>query len=284
LSWTADSSSGGTITYLIYRNGTKINTTTTTSYSDSGLTAGDTYSYSIAASDAYGISNQSSQVGVTLSSGSVTVTPSSSISCDYQTDTWSGDASGVGYSVGLVSSSNGNPASFSVAINADPGTKEVVGYPSDQCIMYSALPSNLGSAFNIIPPSNSSGLDYEFAYDIWLTTASAAESYNWNNDLELMIWTYVNGQVPAGSVRTTLTDGSEVWVSGNNTAGTVSVVLPSNKTSGTVNISNVINQLVSLGYITSADNGILDVEYGIEAPYGGGQTFTVNSISDGTIN
>jgi beta-glucanase (GH16 family) len=65
LSWTADSSSGGTVSYLIYRNGTKINTTTTTSYSDSGLTAGDTYSYSIAASNSNGTSNQSSAVDAT---------------------------------------------------------------------------------------------------------------------------------------------------------------------------------------------------------------------------
>ena len=65
LSWNADSSSGGTITYLIYRNATKINTTTSTTYADSGLTGGDTYSYSIAASNSYGTSNQSSAVDVT---------------------------------------------------------------------------------------------------------------------------------------------------------------------------------------------------------------------------
>jgi hypothetical protein len=67
LSWNADSSSGGTVTYLIYRNGTKINTTTSTSYGDSGLTSGDTYSYTIAASNSNGTSNQSSAVDVTPS-------------------------------------------------------------------------------------------------------------------------------------------------------------------------------------------------------------------------
>jgi hypothetical protein len=59
----------------------------------------------------------------------------------------------------------------------------------------------------------------------------------------------------------------------------VSVVLPKNETSGTVNIASIISQLKSRGYITSADTGILDVEYGIEAPYGGGQTFKVNGLS-----
>ncbi len=205
--------------------------------------------------------------------------PPSNVTCHYQPDTWSGDASSVGYSVTKVSATDGNPASFSVKLNANPGTTEVVGYPSDQCLMYSALPANLSSSFNITPPAASSGLDYEYAYDIWLTTAANAQSFNWDNDLELMIWNYNNGQFPAGSLKGTLADGSKVYVAGDNVTGTVSVVLPSNETTGTVNVSSLVSQLQSKGYITSADNGILDLEYGIEAPYGGGQTFTVNSLS-----
>lgn len=200
------------------------------------------------------------------------------VSCGYQDDTWSGDASSVGYSVTKVSSSDGNPASFSVKLNANHGTTEVVGYPSVQCIMYSAMPSNLTSAFNTTPPASSSGLDYEYAYDVWLTTASAAQNSNWDTDLELMIWTYTNGQVPLGSVKATLSDGSKAWVAGDNKTGTVSVVYP-NATTGTVNIASIVSQLKTLGYVSSTYDGILDVEYGIEAPYGGGQTFAVNSLS-----
>jgi hypothetical protein len=200
------------------------------------------------------------------------------VSCNYQVDTWSGDASKVGYSASKVSSSDGNPASFSVKLNANKGTTEVVGYPSDQCLMYSALPTNLNSSFNITPPASSNGLDYEYAYDIWLTTATAAKAANWDTDLELMIWTYTNGQVPLGSVKATLSDGAKAWVAGNNTTGTVSVVY-SNTTSGNVNIASIVSQLESLGYVSSSYNGILDVEYGIEAPYGGNQTFAVNSLS-----
>jgi hypothetical protein len=201
------------------------------------------------------------------------------VSCNYGPDTWSGDAGGVGYSVSEKQASNGDLASFSVALNANKGNTEVVGYPSDQCLLYKALPSTFTSSFDVTPPAASSGLDYEYAYDIWLTTASAATSNNWNNKLELMIWTYVNGQVPAGSVVGTLSDGAKIWVRGNNSTGTVSVVLPSNETSGTINIASVISQLKAKGYITSADTGDLDVEYGIEAPYGGGQTFKVNGFS-----
>jgi hypothetical protein len=201
------------------------------------------------------------------------------VACNYGPDTWSGDAGSVGYSVTETQAANGDLASFGVVLNASKGNTEVVGYPSDQCLTYSALPSTLTSSFDVTPPANSSGLDYEYAYDIWLTTAAAATSNNWNTKLELMIWNYVNGQVPAGSVVGTLSDGSKVWVRGDNSTGTVSVVLPKNETSGTVNIASIISQLKAGGYITSADTGILDVEYGIEAPYGGGQTFKVNGLS-----
>ena len=201
------------------------------------------------------------------------------MSCDYNPDTWSGDASSVGYTVVKTQSANGDLASYTVVLNARKGTTEVVGYPSVQCLIYAAVPSTLTSSFDIAPPRDSDGLDYEYAFDIWLTTASAATSYNWNNDLELMIWTYVHGQVPAGSVVATLPDGSKVWVAGNNTTGTVSVVLPKNKTIGSVDIAGIISQLKQLGYVRSADTGILDVEYGIEAPYGGGSTFEVRAFS-----
>jgi hypothetical protein len=201
--------------------------------------------------------------------------------CQYQTDTWSGDASSVGYSVQKISASDGKKASFSVRLNADRGTTEVVGYPSDQCLIYTALPGSLTSRYEVTPPSGSSGLDYEFAYDIWLTTASAARSYNWDNDLELMIWTYVRGQRPAGSKVATLGDGSAVWFAGNKGSNnsTVSVVLPSNTTSGTVDIAGIVAQLKSRGYVPSSDDGILDVEYGIEAPYGGGNRFDVSALT-----
>jgi hypothetical protein len=74
-----------------------------------------------------------------------------------------------------------------------------------------------------------------------------------------------------------------VWFDGNKGSNnsTVSVVLRSNSTSGTIDITGIVAQLKSRGYIPSSDDGILDVEYGIEAPYGGGNTFRVNSLTVG---
>ena len=56
LSWTAATAgSGGAVTgYDVYRNGAKVGTSTSTSYTDSGLTASTQYSYSVDAFDAAG--------------------------------------------------------------------------------------------------------------------------------------------------------------------------------------------------------------------------------------
>ena len=59
LTWTASTDNVGVTGYNVYRGGTKIGTSTTTSYSDTGLTASTTYSYTVAAFDA--ASNTSAQ-------------------------------------------------------------------------------------------------------------------------------------------------------------------------------------------------------------------------------
>jgi len=56
--------------YAIYQNGNSIGTTTGTSFSVTGLSASTTYVFTIAASDAAGMSGQSSGLQVTTSSGS----------------------------------------------------------------------------------------------------------------------------------------------------------------------------------------------------------------------
>src|SRR5262249_22995825 len=56
LSWAASTSATG---YSVFRNGVSRGTTSSTSYADSGLSAGGTYSYTVAASNAVGSSAQS---------------------------------------------------------------------------------------------------------------------------------------------------------------------------------------------------------------------------------
>ncbi len=59
LSWTASTDNVGVTEYRIYRGGVQIATSTTTSYSNTGLSAGTPYSYTVAAYDAAG--NNSAQ-------------------------------------------------------------------------------------------------------------------------------------------------------------------------------------------------------------------------------
>jgi chitodextrinase len=54
LSWTASTDNVGVTGYDVYRNGTKVGTSQTATYTDSGLSAGTTYSYAVDAYDAAG--------------------------------------------------------------------------------------------------------------------------------------------------------------------------------------------------------------------------------------
>ena len=73
LSWSA--STGAVAGYRVYRNGTQVATSTGTTYSNTGLTAGTAYSYTVAAYDTAGnVSAQSAPVSVTTPSGTTTQT------------------------------------------------------------------------------------------------------------------------------------------------------------------------------------------------------------------
>ena len=55
LTWNISTDAGGSVAgYQVYRNGVPLNTTRNTSYTDTGLTAGTSYSYAVAAYDAAG--------------------------------------------------------------------------------------------------------------------------------------------------------------------------------------------------------------------------------------
>lgn len=66
LSWTASTDNIGVTRYTVSRNGTQVGTPTTSSFSDTGLSASTTYVYTVSASDAAGnTSAPSTSVGVT---------------------------------------------------------------------------------------------------------------------------------------------------------------------------------------------------------------------------
>jgi hypothetical protein len=67
VSWTASTNNGGgTVSYRVFRNNSQVgNDTTATTFSDSGLTPGTTYSYTVSASNISGTSSQSTAATVT---------------------------------------------------------------------------------------------------------------------------------------------------------------------------------------------------------------------------
>lgn len=78
LSWTASTDDTAVSTYEVYRNGTQIGSTASTSYQDTGLAAGTAYLYSVLAKDASNNpSAQTSQVSVTTQSAAVSSSSSS---------------------------------------------------------------------------------------------------------------------------------------------------------------------------------------------------------------
>ena len=54
LTWTASTSSAGVAGYNVFRNGSKVGTSATASYTDTGLTPATAYSYTVSAYDATG--------------------------------------------------------------------------------------------------------------------------------------------------------------------------------------------------------------------------------------
>src|SRR5438309_533281 len=80
LSWTASSDNVGVSGYRVYRGGTQIATTSTTSFANTGLSASTTYSYTVAAYDAAGnVSAQSSSASATTPAPPDTTAPTVSI-------------------------------------------------------------------------------------------------------------------------------------------------------------------------------------------------------------
>ncbi|WP_068774788.1 lytic polysaccharide monooxygenase [Paenibacillus sp. FJAT-26967] len=75
LSWSASTAASGIKNYEVYRNNTLVGTTTTTSYSDTGLTANTTYSYTVKAVDNAGTKSIASSALSVKTAGSSSAFP-----------------------------------------------------------------------------------------------------------------------------------------------------------------------------------------------------------------
>ncbi len=77
--WTQPSDNVGVTGYKIFRNGTQVGTSATTSFSDTGLAPGTTYTYTVAAFDAAGNTSAQTSPGVALATAPDTVAPTTII-------------------------------------------------------------------------------------------------------------------------------------------------------------------------------------------------------------
>ena len=77
LSWSAATAGAGcTVSYIVYQNGNQVATTSGTSATISGLAAGTSYSFTVAATDAFGTSAKSAALSVTTTAVTCSAAPS----------------------------------------------------------------------------------------------------------------------------------------------------------------------------------------------------------------
>ena len=141
LAWTASTDpvvpgqvTSGLAGYKVYRNGAQIATTTTTNYSDSGLSASTTYSYAVSAYDAAGnVSAKSSSVSATtLAAGPPPPTGTVVFAANAGGPQYTSPSSGVNYQAD-ADYSGGYSASTAAAITgtSDPTLYQTERYGSN---------------------------------------------------------------------------------------------------------------------------------------------------------
>lgn len=186
---------------------------------------------------------------------------------------------------------------WSVSASMPRGNTAVVSYPSSR-VTYT-LPTgatpplanfgDLRSSWSHASPASISGDDFEWAYDIWLNPAGQP---SWGNDQEVMIWTDVHGQRPAGNdTGRAYTDAAgtswETWLDkgGCSTCTAdndhiVTYVRHGNAAIGTVDLSGFFAHLMASGY-TTGNAGIDQVNYGVElcSTNGTAQSFAVTGYT-----
>ncbi len=147
ISWSISSDNVGTVGYKVYRNGIETNTTSSTNFTDSGLTPNTDYSYAVVAIDAAGnISNQSTALPVKT----LPKPPTATISTD-RTSVTSGQPVVLTWSSTDATSCTGTGGTFA-------GTKGVSGNQTVYPTVSTASTISYGiscSALGVTSPSSS---------------------------------------------------------------------------------------------------------------------------------
>lgn len=135
LSWNGSTDNVGVVGYLVYRNGTQVAQTTATTYTDSGLTDGTSYSYTVVAFDAAGNNSTASGAASATPQAVVTGTPPSTptgvtaLAGDTQVAlSWNASTANAGVAGYRVYRSGGQVAQTTATTYTDNGLTDGTGY------------------------------------------------------------------------------------------------------------------------------------------------------------
>jgi chitodextrinase len=175
LAWSASTDNMGVTSYIVRRNGAQVATSTTTTYVDTGLSAGATYSYTVAAEDIAGnVSSNSASVNVTTASAADTTPPSqpTGLTAIVAGSTganlsWSASTDNVGVTGYIVRRNGAQIATPATTSYADTGLSPATTYSytvaaRDAAGNVSSMASaSVTTAAAAPPPSNSAGLAWD---------------------------------------------------------------------------------------------------------------------------
>ncbi len=184
LAWSASTDNVGVALYRVYQNGSSIGTSTTPSYSVTGLNASTIYSYYVLAEDAAGnVSGNSNTVNVTTDAtggGSSVV-----LHQGYFESGWDGWADG-GSDCARYSGSRSSEGSFSIYIRDNSGTPSAMTSPALNLTGF----DNVKVEFLFYANSMEVGEDFWLRYSsdgsTYTTVASWARGTSFNNNTYYM--------------------------------------------------------------------------------------------------
>jgi chitodextrinase len=205
LSWSASTDDVGVNGYRVYRDGTQVATTTSTTYSDTGLTANTPYQYYVTA---YDFSNNESDPSTTVST--TTLAPSSVLTFTPAADTYaaSDTPTTVEGSGSQFITDNSPVKHLFVRFNVNGvGTSKVV---SAKLRLYCVNPSPMGGQFHGSDPLwNEASLTWNLQPTIQSTIVSSLGSVSSGNWYETDVTQLVQGDGPVSIAATsTSTDGA----------------------------------------------------------------------------
>ena len=173
LAWSASTDNVGVTGYIVRRNGAPIATPAATSFTDTGLSAGATYSYTVAARDAAGnVSANSASASITIADTTPPSTPTGLTAAAAGSTgaslSWSASTDNVGVTGYIVRRNGVQVATPAATSFADTGLSAATTYSYTVAARDAAGNISANSATASVttgntppPPSNSAGLTWD---------------------------------------------------------------------------------------------------------------------------